>query len=732
MKHRPSPRRPTSVSPFRPPGGRLPVRVAAGAAAAILLAACASVAPEPPAPVEPRPGPEAIPEVGALQIPPEAIDALLLAREHARLGQLEDAEDAYQRTLDLLAPLAAADPRLAAQLAEVEAERDHVVDALEQSVDVAGESAPEAAGEAEQILVGPEPEYHPEERVEDAARQVEPDWPVVRNKRVLAWVEAYTGRLRDYFAASHRRAGRYEARFREIFAEHGVPQDLVYMAHTESGFKVTAYSRAHARGIFQFIAPTARRYGLRVDWWVDERADPELAAHAAASYLKDLHDEFGDWALALAAYNAGEGRVRRAIRRTGSRDFWTLARRRFFRRETRNYVPAIMAATLIAKNPGKFGFGGVERETPVPFEVVKVPTPTDFEVLARCAGTDVATLRDLNPALRRQQTPPRRRNYEVRVPVGHGERMLAALEQIPEDQRITKVVHRVRRGDTLSTLARRYRTTVRAIQQANGMGRRTLLRVGRVLTIPRGPGAPANWEPPRVAADGTYRVRRGDTLSTIARRLGVSVRQIQAWNGLGRSTRIYAGQRLRVGTNGATAAVRRKAGPVTPVGRGERYTVRRGDTAWEIARAHGVPLSALLRVNDLSRWSTLRPGQTLVIPESRSATTATEAVSAAVDGERVHVVRRGDTPWDIAQAWGVDLDALLAANGLTRRSVLRPGQRLAIPQAGERGPIRYVVRRGDTLTRIARRYGTTVRRLCDANGISPDAVLRPGDRLAIQ
>ncbi len=729
-----------SLTGFRSPGLRRLGRLATGAGAAMLLAACASVAPEAPAPAASgpagRPAAEAAPpEAGALRVHPEAVDSLLLAREHARLGRLEDAEDAYQRTLDLLAPLAAGDPRLALQLAEVEAERDRVVDALEQSVEIAGEGEPEHTGEAEQILVGPEPEYHPEERVEDAARQVEPDWPVVRNERVLAWVEAYTGRLRDFFAASHRRAGRYEERFREIFAEHGVPQDLVYMAHTESGFKVTAYSRAHARGIYQFIAPTARRYGLRVDWWVDERADPELAAHAAASYLKDLHDEFGDWALALAAYNAGEGRVRRAIRRTGSRDFWTLARRRFFRRETRNYVPAIMAATLIAKNPEKFGFGGIERDRPVPFEVVRVPTPTDFEVLARCAGTDVATLRDLNPALRRQQTPPRKKNYEVRVPVGLGERMLAELEQIPEDQRITKVVHRVRRGDTLSTLARRYRTTVRAIQQANGMGRRTLLRVGRVLTIPRGPGAPAGWEPPRVAADGTYRVRPGDTLSTIARRLGVSVRQIQAWNGLGSSTRIYAGQRLKVAAGGATAAVRRKAGPVTPVAGGERYTVRRGDTAWEIARAHDVPLSALLRVNGLSRWSTLRPGQTLTIPERRQAATPRVATRAtpAVDGERVHVVRRGDTPWDIAQAWGVDLDALLAANGMNRRSVLRPGQRLAIPAAGETaGPIRYVVRRGDTLSRIARRYGTTVRRLCDVNGISPDAVLRPGDRLAIQ
>ncbi|RMF73010.1 MAG: LysM peptidoglycan-binding domain-containing protein [Acidobacteria bacterium] len=708
-----------------------------------LAGSCATTGPRdaaPAAPDVPAAGPSApagAPEASVYEVPPEAIDALLLAREQARLGQLEQAEAAYQRALDLLAAPAAADPRLAERVREIEQERDRVVDSLEAQVELAEGEEPQQPGEAEQILVGPEPEYHPEQEVESAARQVEPDWPVVRNKRVLAWIEAYTGRLREFFAASHRRAGRYEQRFREIFAEHGVPQDLVYMAYTESGFKVTAYSRAHARGIFQFIAPTARRYGLRVDWWVDERADPEKSARAAARYLKDLHDEFGDWALALAAYNGGEGRVRRAIRRTGVRDFWTLARRRFFRRETRNYVPAIMAATLIAKNPAKFGFGDVVRDRPVPYETVTVPTPTDFDVIARCAGTDVATLRDLNPELRRAQTPPHPREYQVRVPVGAAEGFLAALERIPEDQRITKVVHRVRRGDTLSTLARRYRTTVRAIQQANGMGRRTLLRVGRVLTIPRGPGAPESWEPPAVGADGTYRVRRGDTLSVIARRFGVSVRQLQDWNALGRSTRIVAGQRLRVGR--APGRPGRTARPVEPVAAGAAYTVRRGDTAWEIARAHGVSLSALLRANGLDRWSTLHPGQRLVIPGRPAVTTAataarTAAPSAAAENaaQRIHVVRRGDTLWDIAQAWGVELRDLLAANGLHRRSVLRPGQRLVIPEPGRSTPMQYVVRRGDTLSRIARRYGTTVRALCDANDISPDTVLRPGDRLAIR
>ncbi|NJN64373.1 MAG: lytic transglycosylase domain-containing protein, partial [Acidobacteria bacterium] len=259
-----------------------------------------------------------------------------------------------------------------------------------------------AVDEAEQILEGPEPQFHPGQGVEEAAGSIEPDWPVVTNERVLAWVEAYTGRLSEFMAGSIARSGKWEARFREIFAEEGVPQDLIYLAHTESGFKTSAYSRAHARGVFQFISGTARRYGMRIDTWVDERADPEISARASASYLRDLYDEFGCWSLALASYNGGEGRVRRAIKATGERDFWKLASSsRHFRRETRNYVPAIMAATLIAKNPASFGFGGVQKLPPAEFDLVTIPDPADLEVIARVAKTDVATLRELNPALRR-------------------------------------------------------------------------------------------------------------------------------------------------------------------------------------------------------------------------------------------------------------------------------------------------------------------------------------------
>ncbi|RMG44067.1 MAG: LysM peptidoglycan-binding domain-containing protein [Acidobacteria bacterium] len=654
------------------------------AAGALLAAACATL----PAPPPRDRTPEAAPTRAPVALEPPAVSAeekearlaeaaslVMLAREQARLGLLDEADQTWDDAIALLLPLAETDPVATRQIRAIEDERERVLEQARELEEAEEEPDP-AAGIAEEILEGPEPAVDPEQarEVDDAARTIQPDYPVVVNDRVLAWLEVYTGPHRRFIAESLARSGRYIDRFREIFAEEGLPRDLVYMAIVESGFKTGAYSRAHARGIFQFISSTARRYGLRVDWWVDERADPERSCRAAAAYLRDLYDEFGDWYLALAAYNGGEGRVRRAVERAGTKDFWTLVRRHFFRRETRNYVPAILAATLIAKNPEKFGFGDVQYEPPLRTETVTVPTPTDLDVIARVIGTDTATLRRLNPALRRGQTPPGARDYPVRVPAGLAEGFAEKLAQVPPDQRIVRRLHRVRRGDTLSAIARRYGTTVRAIQQANGMGRRTLLRVGKILEIPRGPGAPP--EPARAGADGIYRVRRGDTLSSIARRHGVSVRQLQAWNGLGRSTRIYAGQPLRVRPDAPQVARRteHRSGSTSTV-RGRVYRVRRGDTLWAISRRYGVSLTALMRANGLGRRSILRPGQTLRIPESPRVASAT---SPPQGKGTTHIVRRGDSLFRIARRYGVSVERLCALNDITPDTVIHPGDRLRI------------------------------------------------------
>jgi membrane-bound lytic murein transglycosylase D len=451
-------------------------------------------------------------------------------------------------------------------------------------------------------------------------RTPEFDIPVVVNEPVLAWVDRYSGKLQPWFEGALGRSGRYMELFRGIFAEEGLPQDLVYMAAVESGYKTTAYSRAHARGIFQFISATARRYGLRVDYWVDERADPEKSARAAAAYMKDLYAEFGDWHLAMAAYNAGEGKVRQAIARAGTRDFWKLARTHHLRLETRNHVPAILAAAILSKQPAKYGLSYVEAP-PLAYDTVRVDGAADLRILAECAGTDLESLKELNPALRRWQTPPDGKT-DLRVPVGSGERTLVALAAIPPGERVLYARHVVQRGDTLSTIASRYGVTVRAIQDANSMGRKTLIRSNQVLRVPTGSGARyASLPEPEDAGEVvTYRVRRGDTLYGIARRYGTTPAAIAAANDVEVNAVLLAGKHLKV-VRGATSAgeavtVARANGHANGKSQPSKpmiHTVRRGETLWQIAQRYATTVEAICSWNSINPAAVIRPGIKLTV-----------------------------------------------------------------------------------------------------------------------
>jgi membrane-bound lytic murein transglycosylase D len=447
--------------------------------------------------------------------------------------------------------------------------------------------------------------------IEDA--QPSYDIPMTLNDKVLAWVEYYSRKHADTFEPGLIRSGRYLTMIQETFEDEGLPRDLAYMAHVESAYKTNAYSRARAKGVFQFISSTGRNYGLHIDYWIDERSDPEMSARAAARYLKDLHTEFGDWYLALAAYNAGEGKIRRGLARSGAKDFWALSKTSYIRRETKNYVPAILAATLISKDPARYGFVFTPDE-PIEYDTIEVEGAVDLRVLAECAGSDVETLRLLNPALRRQQTSPGR-TTDVRVPVGKAEVTMSALAEVPENERVLYAHHRIRQGDTLWDISRAYGVSISAIQQANGMGRRTLLKPGRVLKIPTGgASASSSW-----AATGagpasdpfTYRVARGDTLDRIARRFDTSSRAIAASNGIRVTDTIYVGQRLRItpGARYGSASARTDPATGTTV-----HTVRRGDTLWEIARAYRSSVDEICSANRISPHTTLHPGTRLTVP----------------------------------------------------------------------------------------------------------------------
>ena len=376
--------------------------------------------------------------------------------------------------------------------------------------------------------------------------------PLETNARVDGWLDYFQNTIPERFALYLSRAGRYEEMIRRKLRRAEMPEDFLYLALIESGMNPNAYSRARAVGMWQFISGTARAYDLEVSFWVDERRDPEKATDAAIEYLSDLYDEFGSWYLAAAAYNGGPGRVRRAIRRTGSEDFWNLGAH--LRSETRNYVPKLVAAAIIGHDPQRYGFTDIVPDTPIEFDLVEVPDATSFDVLAEAAGTDEESIGALNPEFPRKVTPPDR-TVHLRIPPGNGEAFAVAYAAIPPEDRVSWIEHTVTRGQTLGQLASRYGTSVAGIRAANNNVNPRRLQVGQRLVIPRTGNATlaarAGGTTPAPPTEGpvTITVRQGDTLWAISRRYRVSTDQLMAWNNL-RSSVIQPGDRLEIRTAG--------------------------------------------------------------------------------------------------------------------------------------------------------------------------------------
>jgi membrane-bound lytic murein transglycosylase D len=389
-----------------------------------------------------------------------------------------------------------------------------------------------------------------------------PTWdiPITINDAVDRWLEYFQSDGRENFEIYLQRAGRYEPMMRAMFRDAGLPEDLVYLSLIESGFSPRAYSRARAVGLWQFISSTGRMYDLQITYWVDERRDPILSTKAAVAHLTDLYDEFGSWYLAAAAYNGGATRVRRSIRRSGSNDFWTLARRRYLRRETRNYVPKLIAAALIAKQPEHYSFFDIETAQPLAYDLVQVPDATSLDVVADAAGATVEELVELNPQILRGVTPPGQR-YSLRVPPGTGHNFAARYAMVPPSERVTWVMHVVRRGDTLGEIARAYGVSVSSVRAANNNVNPYRLRIGQRLVIPRAGKIPRYASAPTVRRSTTtqrrvtpqrpegpyitYTVQGGDTLWAIAQRYRVDQRDLMRWNGL-TTSRIYPGDEVRI------------------------------------------------------------------------------------------------------------------------------------------------------------------------------------------
>jgi membrane-bound lytic murein transglycosylase D len=396
------------------------------------------------------------------------------------------------------------------------------------------------------------------------------DIPIPEHAKVLSYVEVFQGRMREYIQDSLARGAKYMPMIQAVFRAEGLPLDLAYIPIIESSFKTNALSKASAKGPWQFMRPTAKEHGLKTDWFIDERSDPEKATVAAAKYLKTLSRMFnGDWNLVLAAYNGGPGRVSRAIKKSGIDDFWSLsATSKYLPRETREYVPLIMAAMIVGRNPALYGFEAVTAE-PIGYDKVVLPQAVDLRRVAEWAGTSVDEIQALNPELRRWTTPIKYPEYEVKVPKGTADRLSAKLaEASPADFSAFKW-YTAKKGETLLTVARRFGVSRSDVAEANNMSAKARLRPGQELIIPRAPAtllaaraerpaptavasrniaepaqAAAVTTPARVA-HVTYKVKRGDTLLSIAELFDTTVAKIKSWNRL-TSNRIAAGAKLTI------------------------------------------------------------------------------------------------------------------------------------------------------------------------------------------
>ena len=379
-------------------------------------------------------------------------------------------------------------------------------------------------------------------RAEEAARNLSHDLPLTVNDEVLSFLNFFqTPRGRDIVETGLRRAGRYRDMISRVLQEEGLPQDLIYLAQAESAFQPLALSRKGARGIWQFVPWRGNEYGLKHTWWVDEREDPEKATRAAARHLRDLYALYGDWYLAMAAYNCGPGNVQKGIERTGYADFWELYNRKVLPRETKNYVPIIIALTLIAKDAAHYGIQ-VEPDQPVPTDVIKPGRAIDLRLVAETIDVDLETLRSLNPSLLRLATPDDP-SFELHLPAGSASKFSAEIADIPSDKWVTWRRHRVESGETVTSIAKRYHVTAAAIADANNIERGAALDPGEKLIIP---ATQPEAEKRRLVS---YRVRKGETLSSIADRFSVPPSDIRKWNHM-RTNHVARGMVLRIYTLG--------------------------------------------------------------------------------------------------------------------------------------------------------------------------------------
>jgi membrane-bound lytic murein transglycosylase D len=491
--------------------------------------------------------------------------------------------------------------------------------------------------------------------------------PTEINPLVEKWVDYFQGRGRPHMERYLSRSTRYSKLMKKILRQNGLPEDLIYIALIESGFSHQATSRAAAVGYWQFIRGTGKRYGLEINPLVDERRDPVTSTQAAAEYFKGLYSVFGSWYLAMASYNVGENRVKREVMNHYTRDFWELARRKRFPKETVNYIPKFIAAKLIGNNPEKYGFSDVEYLTPIEFDHIQVSKSVNLKNMAAAMGMEYDELKLLNPKFRGEIAPLKGSSLELRIPIGQQQVALAAAEKsfVDKVEYVADAgdteIHRVRSGESLYTIARKYHTTVAWLRDTNDLKNGRKLRIGQKLAVPDRDG-------------------------------GVKIVAKTA-----KAVKVVA--KVEKTEDAETAATT----PEIVTKKGVFYIVQPGDTLSAIADDYDSSIEELRRMNKMSKASVLKAGMKLKVPKDEGLPTdpsgsklakteetkdanEPEAAVAIVSEQRepqsvtnAHVVKPGENLTTIARKYGVSIQALRQVNNLTKRSVLKIGSSLKIP-----------------------------------------------------
>ncbi len=474
----------------------------------------------------------------------------------------------------------------------------------------------------------------------DKVNPAEFDIPIVVNDMVKKWMVYFLGKGRKYYARYLMRSTKWTPLMHEQIEARGMPRDLVYLSMIESGFTTSATSYASAAGLWQFMPATGRQYGLRVDWWADERRDPVKATKAALDYLAYLNRLFeGDWWLSWASYNGGEGRVMKATQRYGTTDFWKIVGYNTLHEETENYVPKLIAAAIIGKHPERYGFVGVPYQEAWSYEEVEVPGGTGIEVIAKCAGITEEILLENNPAIRRWALSPEPTAHKIRLPVGTTALFAENFAKVPPEERVTFARHVVKRGESLGAIAKKYGLSTEELASINHLKTKSKITVGQELIVPRKGteevtlASVAQVQPGEAKSEtknetkstakmvsATHTVRSGETLSSIASKYKLGLSELKSLNGLKGDT-IYAGQKLKVSTvtegtassstSASTSASASKSSS-TSAGKTVSYTVKSGDTLGRIAERYDCSVTELKSWNGL-KGSTIYPGQKLKI-----------------------------------------------------------------------------------------------------------------------